>query len=130
MHREVMIPKGLWDASQFHFSHAVRVRDFKDLLLISGQVGIGETGQVVDGFAAQCRLAFQSIEKIVTQAGGSMANIIKINAYFRDVTKLGEYEKVLADYYPAGAFPAATVIEVKSLALPSLLLEIEALAAL
>lgn len=129
MRREVMVPKGLWNSAQFHFSHAVRARELKDLLVISGQVGIDEQTRVVEGFDAQCRLAFQSIARIVEQAGGTMANIIKVNAYFCDISKLPDYEKVLAEYFPDGAYPAQTVIEVKSLALPNLLLEIEALAA-
>ncbi|MGH7905268.1 MAG: RidA family protein [Candidatus Binataceae bacterium] len=129
MQRDNLAPKGVWDASRFHFSQAVRVREAKDLLMISGQVGITEDFKVVEGIEAQARLALENMRRIIIEAGGTMNNIIKLTAYFRDVSQLEAFEKVLTEFFKEG-YPAQTALEIKALALPELLIEIEAIAAL
>jgi enamine deaminase RidA (YjgF/YER057c/UK114 family) len=130
MKREVLAPKGLWDSTKYHFSQAIRVREFKDIIMISGQTGITEDFQIVEGLEAQATLSLDCIKKIITEAGGTMENIVKLNVYFLDVSQLSVFEKALAVHFPNGKYPAQTAIEVKALALPPLLIEIEAMVAL
>jgi 2-iminobutanoate/2-iminopropanoate deaminase len=130
MNREVLRPEGLWDSTKYHFSHAVRIRDFKDLLLISGQTGITNDLKVVQGIDEQIKLSLNYIKRIIEQSGGKMDNIVKLNVYFRDVGHLPRFEQALSEHFPDGGYPAQTVVEVKALALPELLIEVEAMVAL
>ena len=130
MERIILTPQGVWDSSPYRFSQAIRVRNFQEVLFIAGQVGMDEQGRIPEGVEAQIRQAFQNIHRIVTSAGGSMQNVVKLNGYFRDLSALDPYTEVLGELFPKGGFPAATVVEVQSLALEPLLVEIEAIAVL
>jgi enamine deaminase RidA (YjgF/YER057c/UK114 family) len=129
MQKEVLSPNTVWDSSRYNFSQAIRVRQPNEFLVIAGQSGINAQGKIVEGIEAQIRLSFENIRRIVTAAGGSMANIVKLNAYFLDIGALPLYTNILGEFFTDG-FPAATVVEVQRLALPGLLFEVEATAVL
>ena len=129
MERDTLTPEGVWDSSPYRFSQAIRVRNFQEILFIAGQVGMDEQGRIAEGVEAQIRQAFENIQRIVISAGGTVENIVKLNGYVRDVSALGPYTEILGEVFQ-GSFPAATVVEVKSLALEPLLVEIEAIAVL
>ncbi|MBV9610788.1 MAG: RidA family protein, partial [Acidobacteria bacterium] len=78
-------PNGIWDSTPYNFSQAVRIRGCQDLLFIAGQAGIDGNGQVVDGLEPQIRVAFDNIRHVVEDAGGTMANVIRITGYLRDM---------------------------------------------
>lgn len=129
MEKERLTPSNVWDSTQYRFSQAIRVRQCQDLLFIAGQAGIDEQGRIVQGLEPQIRQSFENIRRIVTAAGGSMANIVKITGYFTDMRALETYTKLLDEVF-IEEFPAATVVQVNSLALEPLLVEIDAIAAL
>ncbi len=122
-------PSGIWDSTPYNFSQAVRVRSCQDLLFIAGQAGMDEHGQIVQGLEAQIRLSFENIRRIVTGAGGSMANVIRITGYLRDMTALQLYSSIVGEVF-GDKVPAATIVAVKALALEPLLVEVDALAVL
>ncbi len=78
---------------------------------------------------AQVRQAFENIRRIVTASGGSMANIIRITGYLRDMKALELYSRIVREVF-ADTLPAATAVEVSALALEPLLVEIDAVATL
>lgn len=129
MRIERLKPARVWDSSPYHFAQAVRVRQSQDLLFIAGQAGMDESGQIVQGLEAQIRQSFENIRRIVIDAGGSMANVVRITGYLRDIKALEGYTKIVGEFFP-GNLPAATVVEVKALALEPLLVEVDAIAAL
>jgi 2-iminobutanoate/2-iminopropanoate deaminase len=129
MQIERLKPVNVWDSTSYKFSQAIRVRESRDLLFIAGQAGIDEHGQIVQGLEAQIRQSFENICRVVSEAGGSMANVVRITGYLRDMKALEVYTKAVDEFF-AGSLPAATVVEVKSLALEPLLVEIDAIAAL
>jgi 2-iminobutanoate/2-iminopropanoate deaminase len=124
-----LTPPNVWDSKPYRFSQAIRVRQCQELLFIAGQAGMDEQGRIVEGLEAQIRLSFDNIRRVVADAGGSMANIVRLTAYFRDMRALEPYTKILGEVF-SDNFPAATVVEVKALALEPLLVEIDAIAAL
>lgn len=77
----------------------------------------------------QARLIFERIRHLVTAAGGSMSNVVKINIYLTRIEHRQAVWRARREFFE-GAFPVATLVEVSSLAEPEILVEIEAVAVL
>ena len=111
---------GLW-------SNAIRAGD---MLFISGQVARpfeGGTGMVGTNEYEQARHIFSRIERIIKAAGGTMDNLVKMTIYVVDISKNTEVWRARREFF-SGDFPASTLVEVRSLAGPDVLVEIEAVA--
>ena len=75
----------------------------------------------------QSKVIFGKIKGMVEAAGGTMADVVKITVY---VTNIKNNTKVWAarrEFF-TGDFPASTLVEVSALAVPEILVEIEAIA--
>jgi 2-iminobutanoate/2-iminopropanoate deaminase len=100
-----------------------------DLLFISGQAAIDEHGQLVGvgNFDAQATQAFRNLERVLRAGGSSLANVIKVTIFLRD---MGNFAKVveLRGRCFTPPYPADTIVEVSSLYSPDALIEIEAIA--
>lgn len=129
MQIERLKPIDVWDSIPYKFTQAIRVRQCQDLVFIAGQTGMDEHGKIVQGLENQIRQSFENIRRIVTGAGGTMANVIRITGYLRDMGGLETYIRVVSDVF-GDKPPAATLLEVKALALEPLLVEVDAIAAL
>jgi enamine deaminase RidA (YjgF/YER057c/UK114 family) len=111
---------GLW-------SNAIRAGD---TLYISGQVARpfeGGAGMVGKDEYEQSRQIFSRIERIIKAAGGTMDNLVKMTIFVVDITKNTEVWRARREFF-TGDFPASTLVEVRSLAKPDVLVEIEAVA--
>lgn len=112
------------------FSQAWRVRGADDLLFLSGQAPLDAEGHLVgDGdFDAQARQTFDNLSTVLQDAGYTLTDIVKVTVYLTDITMLARYSQIKAEYIP-GPHPASTAIGAAALALPGMLLEVEAIAA-
>ena len=109
---------GLW-------SNAIRAGD---TLYISGQVARpfeGGTGIVGKDEYEQARQIFSRIERIVKAAGATMDNLVKMTIYVVNIKNNTEVWRARREFF-TGDFPASTLVEVRSLATPEILVEIEA----
>ena len=111
-----------------HYCDAVR---FGDLLLISGLVGVDEHGKVVgEGDAArQTRQIFENMKKVLDAAGASFADVLKVTVFMTDIDDRPKINPVRQEFF-GDARPASTLVEVRRLVRPDLLLEIEAVVGL
>ena len=95
-----------------------------NLVFTSGQAAIDSQGNIVgvDDFDAQAEQV-----DVLQQGGSSLAQVIKVTIYLTDMTN---FMKVVAlrERFFSAPYPADTLIEVSSLALPELEIEIEAIA--
>jgi 2-iminobutanoate/2-iminopropanoate deaminase len=109
-----------------HYTDAVR---FGDLLFISGIAAIGPDGGVVapGDVVGQTEFIFQSMGVILTTAGASFADVLRVTVYLTDVADRTKINPVRQKYFGASR-PASTLVEVSKLVLPDLLVEIEAVA--
>lgn len=111
---------GLW-------SNGIRAGD---LLFISGQVARPfEGGQALVGAGEyeQARQIFSRMQRICEAAGGSLADIVKMTIFMVNIRHNTEVWRARREFF-TGDFPASTLVEVRSLAGPETLVEIEAVA--
>jgi 2-iminobutanoate/2-iminopropanoate deaminase len=98
------------------------------LVFIAGQVSADKSGAVVGkaDFRAQAGQVFENLKSAVEAAGGTMADVAKINVYATDLSQIAALREVRQRYF-TGNPPASTLVQVVSLARPEYLLEIEAI---
>lgn len=113
------------------FSQAWRVDGAQTLLFVSGQAPVSAEGQLVGegDFEAQAEQVFQNLREVLDGAGASFADVVKLTVFLTDIGRLRDYMQVKARYVE-GAQPASTALEVSALALPGMMIEVEAIAAL
>jgi 2-iminobutanoate/2-iminopropanoate deaminase len=111
---------GLW-------SNCIRAGDF---LFISGQVARPlEGGKTLVGGNeyAQAKHIFTRIKCICEAAGGSLDDIVKMTIFMVNIKNNTEVWRARREFF-SGDFPASTLVEVRSLAGPETLVEIETVA--
>ncbi len=100
------------------------------LLFVAGQVGVRSDGTVPEKVEEQIDLAFKRLEAILNEAGLGFDDIVELVSYHVDVsTQLTAFREI-KDRYVHEHAPAWTIVGVASLARPTLLIEIKAVAAL
>lgn len=129
MNKYVVSPETVWDPGEQLLSQCVVVENVARTLYLSGQTAITADGQFhgVGDVEAQIRLSFENIRLILDAAGGSLAGVVKLTVYFVDLNALAVYTSILGELFPETR-PAQTVVEVARLAMPELLIEIDAVA--
>jgi enamine deaminase RidA (YjgF/YER057c/UK114 family) len=98
--------------STWQFSQAVRVGD---TVWVSGQVGVDETMTPGEGIEAQARLAFKNLEAALTEAGGSLADVVEIVTFHTSMQDVAGFAKVKSEFIPEN-YPAWTAVGVKATA--------------
>ena len=109
------------------YSHAIEATGINRILFVSGQVGMAPEGSIPPDIAGQARQAIANLDAVLAQAGMSNRNIAKCTIFLTDEANLGPFMEAGADTLPSPP-PATTLVIVKALAHPALLVEIEAIA--
>jgi enamine deaminase RidA (YjgF/YER057c/UK114 family) len=105
------------------YSRAVRVGR---VVHVSGTAGTNEDGTVVAADAyQQARKALENIESALKAAGASMADVVRTRIYVTDITQWEAIARAHAAYF-RDVRPAATMVEVRRLITPEMVVEIEA----
>jgi 2-iminobutanoate/2-iminopropanoate deaminase len=110
----------------FRLSQGFRVGD---LLLISGQAAIDEHGQLVGvgDFDAQAEQTFRNLKRVLEAGGSSLDRVGKVTIFLTDMTNFPKIVQLRETWFTP-PYPADSIVQVVSLALPELELEIEAIA--
>jgi reactive intermediate/imine deaminase len=111
------------------YTHIVEVTGPAKTIYISGQIAFDKDGKVVGAgdMKAQAEQVFKNLETALTAAGAKFSDVVKMNSYITDMSKVQAVRDVRAIYFKDAA-PASTFVEVKGLVRPELLLEIEVVA--
>jgi reactive intermediate/imine deaminase len=113
------------------FCHGVKAQG--QLVFVSGQVAYNHQGEIIGkgDIRAQTRQVLENIKVALETAGATLQDITKVTVFVTDMTHLAQIHEVRAEYWPDPQhYPASTLVEVKSLVHPDLLIEIEAFAVL
>lgn len=108
-------------------SQAIRIGD---LLFVSGQAGYADDGKIVEGdFTAQGEQAFANLRRALEAGGSDLAHVAKVTIYVTDMQAQFRDVVALRRKYWSQPYPADTIVEVKALYNPEVMIEIDAIAA-
>lgn len=95
------------------YSQAVKVGD---VVYLSGQIPLEpKTMELVAGdMEAQIRQVFDNLKVVAEAAGGSLAQVVKLNIYLTDLTHFPLVNTTMADYFQP-PYPARAAIGVAAL---------------
>jgi reactive intermediate/imine deaminase len=99
------------------------------LVFVSGCVSFDAEGNVVGegDIAVQTRQCMENMRLCLEAAGATFADVVKITNYVLDAADYRLVAPIRREYI-SEPYPASTLVEVKGLILPELLIEIEAVA--
>jgi len=118
-------------STEMGFNQGELVSGHTRTLFVSGQTAMSPEGrpQHAGDMAAQLALSLDNLEAVLAGAGMSLENLVRLNVYTTDVDVLFEHYGALAGRLAAAqAAPATTMLGVTRLAVPTLLVELEATA--
>lgn len=110
------------------YSRAVRIGNVVE---VAGTTAVDEQGNIVglNDPGAQTRFILQKIEKALRQAGATLEDVIRTRIFVTDISRWEEVGRAHGDVFRT-IKPVATLVEVKALISPELLVEIEVSAVL
>ena len=113
---------------KMHYSQGVKIGP---TIYVSGQVALDDDGHVVGpgNIVVQTRRALGNIQAVLAKKGATMRDVVKVTTFMTQRTSgmVSSYDKIFGEFFPRDC-PASTLVEVKSLVLRDLLVEIEAVA--
>jgi reactive intermediate/imine deaminase len=94
------------------YSQAVQVGD---TVYLSGQIGLDpQTMTLVDGIDAQIVRVFDNLKAVAEAAGGSLADVVKLNVFLTDLGNFARVNETMASYF-SEPYPARAAVGVASL---------------
>lgn len=113
---------GPWEV-RFGYSRAVRAGN---TVHVAGTTAAQADGSVYapgDGYL-QAKRAFEVIEQALQAAGATLADVVRTRMYVTDITRSEEFGRAHGEVF-GDIRPAATMVEVRALIHPDMLIEIE-----
>ena len=106
------------------YSRAVKVGN---MVFVGGTTSTNAKGEVEGPGDAylQTKIVLQKIEDVLKRAGARMSNVVRVRFYVTDIGRGQEYLKAYSEWFK-NIRPVITMAEVKALARPDHLVEIEA----
>lgn len=107
----------------FGYTHAVRIGDD---IKISGAVSMDDQGNptAVDDLEQQMKNAYSDLARVLKHYGCTFDDVIVENVFTTDMARFLEVSSYRNSIYTT-QFPTGSWLEVKGLALPELMIEIE-----
>ena len=84
---------------------------------LSGQIPLDPATMTVVGggdFRAEAHRVFQNLRAVAEAAGGSLGDVVKLNAYLTDLSNFAAFNEVMAEYF-SQPFPARAAVGVAAL---------------
>jgi enamine deaminase RidA (YjgF/YER057c/UK114 family) len=106
------------------YSRAVRVGR---RIYLTGTTAIDEKNELVgigDAYAQTVQV-IRNIERALKQAGATLENVVRTRMFVTDIRRWEEYGRAHREFF-GSIRPCATMIEVRALIDPAMLIEIEA----
>ncbi|MEY2863401.1 MAG: hypothetical protein RLY58_1108 [Pseudomonadota bacterium] len=94
------------------YSQAIRTGN---TVYLSGQIGLDPYSMdLVEGIDAQVRRVFDNLKAVCEAAGGSLADIVKLNIFLIDLANFQLVNQIMGEYF-AQPYPARAALGVASL---------------
>lgn len=105
------------------YSRAVRVGS---RIYLTGTTAIDETGELVgrgDAYAQTVQV-IRNLERALHRAGATLENVVRTRMFVTDIKRWEEYGRAHREFF-GKIRPCATMVEVRALIDPAMLIEIE-----
>lgn len=126
-------PVNPWPWSlQLGYNQAELVTGTTRQLICAGQTAVDASGapQHPGDMRGQLALALDNLDAVLAATGMSLADVVRLNVYATDVdAALRNFDLLGQRFGPLGIAPPMTLLGVPRLAMPSLMIELEATAA-
>jgi 2-iminobutanoate/2-iminopropanoate deaminase len=111
------------------FSQATAIEAAGRLVFISGMTARRADGSIAGkgDVGEQTRQVCENLKAAVEAAGGTLADICRVDVYVTDVGDFAKIHEIRAEYF-SSPLPASTMVEVSRLVDPEYLVEISAIA--
>jgi 2-iminobutanoate/2-iminopropanoate deaminase len=115
------------------FSNALSLdlSEVRRLVWVSGQLAFDEQNRLVGpgDVRAQTEQCLINIQRQLEQLDGSLADVVQVTVFVRDITQLASIHEVRLRYF-SEPLPTSTLVAVSGFVHPEALIEINAVAAL
>lgn len=105
------------------YSRAIRI---ENRIYLTGTTATGTDGEIVgvgDGYA-QAVQAIRNIRDALEKLGATLESVVRTRMFVTDITRWEEYGRAHSEFFGA-IRPCATMVEVRALIDPRMLIEIE-----
>ena len=126
MNKRLNISSGVKWEDIIGYSRAVRIGN---VIEVAGTTALDEDGNLVgpDDPYEQTRYIIAKIEKALISAGAALTDVVRTRIFTTDISRWEEIGRAHGEFFK-GIKPASTMVEVKALINPEMLVEIEATA--
>jgi reactive intermediate/imine deaminase len=94
------------------YSQAVKIGG---TVYLSGQIGLEpSTMEMVEGIEAQVHRVFKNLSAVAAAAGGSLADVVKLNVFLTDLSNFALVNTIMAEYF-SQPYPARAAVGVAQL---------------
>lgn len=94
------------------YSQAIKI---DNVVYLSGQIGLDPYSmELVEGIEAQIRRVFDNLKAVCDAAGGSLADIAKLNIFLTDLGNFQLVNQIMGEYFTQ-PYPARAALGVASL---------------
>ena len=127
--RENIFPPGLASPTG-HWTTVTAARPGK-LVFVSGLTAKNERGEIVGvgDIGAQTRQVCENLQAAMRAAGGTLADIVRVDIFVKEMTGFTEIHEVRRQYFGPNP-PASTMVAVTAFTHPDMLIEINAIGVL
>ena len=133
MTRDCVQPKKLGERKapdgRLLYSQVVVVEGGRRLIFVAGQIARDADGKAVGvgDMRTQIEKVGENIKDALEAVGSSLSDIVKTTTYVTDIDEYFRHPDVRLRYF-ASAAPTSTTVEVRRLAAPEYMVEVEAMA--
>ena len=128
MFKESIIPEGSAEVMGA-YSHGLKVdMGETEMIFVTGQIAQDSKGNVVcEEIEGQTEYVFQQVQKILSEAGSSLDDIVKAQIFLTNINDFAKVSPIRNKYF-ANSKPVSTLVEVSSLVKEGCNIEIEVIA--
>jgi 2-iminobutanoate/2-iminopropanoate deaminase len=95
------------------FSQAVRIGQ---MYYLSGQIGIDQTGRLVEGFDEQATQTMRNISDVLESVGLGFRDVVKCTIMLKDMSLWEKFNKVYLTFFDSGNLPTRSAFGATALA--------------
>ena len=110
------------------YSDAIEAKPNLRWLITSGTPGFSDAGKIPADIAGQSELAWENILRVLAKVGMTVHDIVKVTQYLTRAENIKAYAQIRSRFLGT-ARPASMLLVIPQLVWPSLLVEVEVIAA-